>query len=109
LVQDACSPSLNSPCVLGLVEARGEDKRSEVRVCLAQVLYELDTLPVGQREVHDGQVGVAIGHHEASLGDGSCLRHHLEVWLLVEDERERLPERRVVLDEQETLHFLPST
>ncbi len=48
-----------------------------------------------------------VGHHPASLGESPGLRHHLEVGLLVEDERKRLSERSVVLDEQETLHFLP--
>jgi hypothetical protein len=69
-----------------------------VRVGLAQVLDQLDPLPVGEREVHDPQVGLAVAHHLARFGDRPGLRHDLEIRLPFEDQRERLPERGVVFD-----------
>jgi hypothetical protein len=66
---------------------RSQNKRREVRVGLAHLLDQLDALTVRQGEVYDPEVGLAATHHPARLAERSCLRNHLEIGLLVEDER----------------------
>jgi hypothetical protein len=107
-VQNTRRPGLDRPGVVCPVEARGQNQRREEWVGLAQVPDQLEAVAVGEREVYDPQVGLAASHHPARLTERPGLCHHLEIALLVEHERERLPERGVILDEHKTLHILPS-
>src|ERR671917_134931 len=105
LVQDPGRPGFDRPGVLRPVQARGQDERREVRVGFVQLPNQLGTLSVRQGEVYNPEVGLRALHRPARLGECPCLGDYLELGLLIEDERECLTERSVILYKQDSPHF----
>src|SRR5215204_6638366 len=106
-MQNTGRPGLDRPGMLGPIQARGQYERREVRVGFAQFPDQLGALPVRKGEVNNPEVSLRAVHLLSRLGERPGLGGHLELGLLIEDERERLTERSVVLYKQDTLHFLP--
>ena len=109
LVQHAGGAGLDGPGEAGRLQAGAKDQSHHVGTG-SQLFDQLEPIPVRQREVYDRDVYPVghLAHERARLGQRACLARHYEFLLPLEHEGQRLPERGVVLDEQDPGRILPS-
>src|SRR5215217_2746722 len=109
LVQHAGGAGLYGLGEAGRLQAGAKNQRHHIGTG-SQLFDQLEPIPVRQREVHDRDVH-PVGHladEDARLGQRACLARHDELLLSLEHEGQGLPERGVILDEQDPGRILPS-
>src|SRR5690606_4411531 len=103
LVEEPPRARAQRPLGVERLAVRRHHEGGEVRHDHAELLEEVEPVHPGDREVHDGEVGVGPGDGLEGVGAGFGLAAELEVRLAVEQAGVALLHDGVVLDEEDAI------
>jgi hypothetical protein len=102
LAEDANRPGSDGPLVMGRIKDPRQDNDLDPRIRRAQKAHDLDTVPVRELEIGEGQVE-PIDHLcrlLAHFGKRARLRDHANVGLPIKEHRQRAAKGNVVVNEE---------